>query len=139
MATEKEKVLKMLEDGKVTPEDATRLLQALGEEPDKRTGETRNIDLKGKKLRIKVQGDMEDARNLNVDVAVPLALAKLADGIVANVVPKDVNKGLEDQGINLKGLNLGELVEHLSDLDEDLVNVSVDTDEGPIKVRVYVE
>lgn len=143
MANEKERIIKMLEDGKITADDAAKLLAALGEETvtnnnnnNARPRAANNPDFKGKKLRVIVNSDGDE--NVKVNVALPLALAKLADGIISNVIPKDVNKELEAQGINLTAINLGEIVDNLTDLDEDIVNVDVDGDET-VKVRVYVE
>ena len=152
MASEKERIVKLLEDGKISAEDAARLLEALGERGGEAPrqmpgGDNReagrplsdNPELKGKKLRVKVMGSMEEMEGVNVNVAVPLALAGLVDNIITSVIPKEVSKELESEGINLKGLNLGGLVGALSDLDEDIVNVDLDKDGKELKVRVHVE
>ncbi|MDR0292896.1 MAG: hypothetical protein LBH95_01935 [Oscillospiraceae bacterium] len=143
MASEKDRVLDMLNEGKITAEDAARLLAALGGGKEEASGsggvrET-NPDLKGKKLRVKVDGATEGAKKINVNVAVPLALAKIADNLIMSVIPREVNSELEKEGINLKTLNLGELVDNLTGLDEDIVNVDLEAEGQPMKVRVYVE
>ena len=151
MANEKERIIKMLEDGKIDAEDAARLLEALNIESGGRpprtashaqsfnTGDDTPPELKGKKLRVRVEGSMEEMEGINVNVAVPLALAGLVDNIITNVIPKDVNKELEAQGIDLKALNLGGIVGALSDIDEDIVNVDLNKDDKELKVRVHVE
>jgi hypothetical protein len=145
MANEKEKIIAMLEEGKINADDAAKLLYALGEpQPGKPQAESygsavNNPDLKGKKLRVKVEGTEAETGDIRVNVAVPLALAKLADGIITNVVPKEANKHLKDQGIDLSSLNLGEIIDTLTDIDEDIVNIDINSDGEPMKVRVYVE
>jgi hypothetical protein len=139
MASEKERIINMLEEGKITADDAAKLLAAIGEPEPKKPAEERkplNPDLKGRKLRVIVDVDGED--NVKVNVALPLALAKIADSIITNVIPKEASKELEAQGINLAAINLSEIVDNLTDLDEDIVNVDIDGDET-VKVRVYVE
>ncbi len=147
MTSEKEKIIAMLEEGKINAEDAAKLLTALGEAPATAAQSSGGYDaqkqnMKGKKLRVTVEGISEEERetqDIHVNVAVPLVLAKLADGIVSNVVPKEANAQLKEQGIDLSSLKLGEIVDALTDIDEDIVNVDIVSDGNPMKVRVYVE
>ncbi|MDR1693434.1 MAG: hypothetical protein LBR72_08770, partial [Oscillospiraceae bacterium] len=116
MASEKDKIIAMLEEGTISPDDAAKLLTALGETehdsapsvPAQSADPKRAAELKGKKLRVLVEGATDDDGDINVNVAVPLVLAKLVDGIITNVVPKEVNKELKGQGIDLSALKLGE-------------------------------
>ncbi|MDR0326327.1 MAG: hypothetical protein LBI19_09565 [Oscillospiraceae bacterium] len=150
--SEKEKILELLENGKITAEEAAGLFGALGlntvtSNNNNNARRPENPALKGKKLRVKVEGAMSaddedddvDIERINVNVALPLSLAKIADGILSNVIPKEVSKELEAEGINLKGLNLGEIVDALTDTDEDIVNVDMMMNGKPMLVRVYVE
>jgi hypothetical protein len=136
MANEKERIIKMLEEGKISADDAAKLLSLLGAEDEPKPKTSVNPALKGKKLRCIV--DIDGDENVKVNVALPLALAKIADGIITNVIPKEATRELEAQGINLTAINLAEIVDNLTDLDEDIVNVDIDGDET-IKVKVYVE
>ena len=146
---EKATILAMLDNGKISAEEAARLIEALNDgetvtsnnnnNANRPAGRPVNPALKGKKLRVKVEGSMDEMQNVHVNVALPLSLARIADGIISNVIPKEVNKELEDQGISLKSLNLGEIVDALTDADEDIVNVNVEMDGKPVMVRVYVE
>ncbi len=78
---------------------------------------------------------------MNVNVSVPLVLARYADSILTNVVPASAAKGLEEQGIDLRGLNISGLVDVFEELEEDIVNVDVEEEENGtnMKVRIYVE
>jgi hypothetical protein len=142
MSNEKERIINMLDEGKINAEDAAKLLGALGDNSE--SGEPKpkvsdNPALRGKKLRVNVDIKGEDREKVDVNIALPLALAKVASGIITNVIPKEVNKELEAEGINLGALNLGEIVDALTDTDEDIINVDIDGDGGEkVKVKVYV-
>ncbi|MCL1806938.1 MAG: hypothetical protein FWG31_04475 [Oscillospiraceae bacterium] len=148
MASEKERIVKMLDEGKINTEEAAKLLELLSaDQPEKpKPAAAQNPALKGKKLRVKVSGsvntkdeDIGEIENINVNVAVPLALVGVVDNLLATVIPNEAHKELEKQGIDLKGLNLGSIVDALTDTDEDIVNVDLAMKGKPLTVRVYVE
>lgn len=138
---ERAKILEMLENGKITPEQAERLLQAVGT-ASKQSGKTsysdtasvriKKIDptlqknLKGK-LRIEVDSDDGD----KVRIAVPLKLAHLA----ISMMPKDAAIQIEREGIDISSLLAG-LSESIDEIDEDLVNV---TSGDGVNVRIYID
>lgn len=143
MDNERLKVLELLEKGAVSAEEATRLLDAIDEKHNKEekrmqlAQENRNIQ--GKKLRVEVLGDTEETKNMNVNVSIPLVLARHVDDIIANLVPNAANEELKKEGIDLRGIKLGAIVDSLEGLDEDIVNADIDQEENHLKVRVYVE
>lgn len=138
---ERAKILEMLENGKITPEQAERLLQAVGT-ASKQSGKTtysdtasvriKKIDpalqknLKGK-LRIEVDSDDGD----KVRIAVPLKLAHLA----LSMMPKDAALQIEREGIDISSLLAG-LSESIDEIDEDLVNV---TSSDGAHVRIFID
>ena len=149
MINEKLKILEMLQDGTINAEEAFRLMESLGGEPTavrevaakpaqaaERAAKTGSTS--GKKLRVEVRG-FDEGEKVNVNVAVPMVLARFADNIISNCIPDGVNDSLEGKGINLKKLNLGELIDSIETLDEDLVNLDVTEKDTDLKVRVYVE
>lgn len=142
MNAEKQKVLEMLSQGQINAEEAARLLECL-EEPNGRAAAVgvigSNERFKGKKLRVKVNGEMEEDKKMDVNVSVPLALAGYVDDLISSCLPEAANRELMAQGINLRQLNIGRLVETLENLEEDIVNADIDQDKMDIKVRVYVE
>ncbi len=110
MNSERLKVLEILAKGSISAEEAERLLTVLDEQEqaDKTRAEEQSVSamnekrearsndhLKGKKLRVDVKGNMEDAKNINVDVSVPLVLARYADDIISNLVPNEVDEKLQ--------------------------------------------
>jgi len=144
MNVEKQKILDMLAEGKISAEEAGKLLECLEtpEVADVRLAseETRpNGRLSGKKLRVEVKGFMDDGKKMDVNVSVPLVLARYVDNLIASCLPQAAHEELAKQGINLRQLNIGQLVDALEDLDEDIVNADIKQDEMDLKVRVYVE
>jgi len=145
MTNEKLKILEMLQEGTITANDAARLLESVGEdkrsEPEKETAPEKPIgkqDAQSKKLRVEICGDSE-GEDINVNISVPLMLARFADNIIENCLPEQVNDNLSDKGIRLKNLNLAEIIDTLETLDEDIMNVDVKDDENDMTVRIYVE
>jgi len=144
MNTEKKTVLDMLAQGRINAEEAARLLESL-EEPDGMNSppadnEARqNMRNKGKKLRVQVKGYAEDGKKRDVNVGVPLALARYVDDLIASCLPEAANRELMKQGINLRQINIGQLADTLENLDEDIVNADLAQGDMDLKVRVYVE
>ena len=146
MNKEKQTVLDMLAQGRINTDEAARLLENL-EETD--GGNFRSADRderhhlrnkgKGKKLRVQVKGYNEEGKKMNVNVGVPLALARYVDKLIASCLPEVANRELIKQGINLRDLNISQLADTLEDIDEDIVNADINQDKMDLKVRVYVE
>jgi hypothetical protein len=136
MSVETRKVLEMLAEGKITADDAERLLDKLaaGKEPaESRTPELQEVSgapTPRKFLRIIVNGDGKD-----VNVRVPLSFVRTGVGLIA-VLPPRVAEKLNDKGFDLsflKDLKGDELNEALNTL-----NVNIDSSDGK-HVRVFCE
>lgn len=140
MNSEKQKILDMVDKGSISGSDAARLLEALGETENQQNERVHEsaVRMKGKKLRVLVNG-LADGHKVNVNVSVPLVLARYADNILANCVPTAVDGELQKNGIDLRGLNISGIVDTFEELDEDIVNVDIDQENTQMKVRVYVE
>lgn len=147
MTTEQKKVLDMLESGQITNEEAARLLDCLEQdfrkEPAPAAPRPAPVQagkkMKGKKLRIQVDGHVEGDKKINANVSIPLVLARYADNIIANCVPREANKELMEQGIDLRSLNISQIVDTIEDIDEDILNADIDQEDTVLKVRIYVE
>ena len=139
MNNEKQKILDMLEKGTITPADAAKLLECLGESQREETALVRQSAqrMKGKKLRVQVEGSTEESEDLNVSV--PLVLARYADNFLSTCLPASAAEGMKAQGIDLRQLNLGAIVDVFEELEEDIVNVRVKDAHNDLLVRVYVE
>ena len=149
MNTEKQKVLDMLAQGQINAEEAAGLLSCLEEPEDKGAWRPAAVGvigsserLKGKKLRVQVNGytkEKNDTQKIDVNVSVPLVLARYVDNLIASCLPEAANRELLAQGINLRQLNIGQLIDALENLDEDIVNADIKQEGTDLTVRVYVE
>lgn len=142
MSDNQKRILDMLAEGKITADEAQKLLAAIGSgegETSPSAGPKRNA----KYLRVTIQPNPEAAKEddvKRVNVRVPLALIRA--GIkFSSLIPADasdqVNEALKEKGIdfdvrNLKPEDLEELIMALHDLE-------VDVQDGKEKVHVYVE
>lgn len=133
MTNDRKKVLEMLAEGKISAEDADRLLNKLqdgssDDGPDQ-------VDLASQRplkyLRVLVNSSDGD----NVNIRVPMALVRTGL-MLTTMIPVAASDELEKKGVDLSGLNGldgEELVEALREL-----NVDVDSKDGDT-VRVFCE
>lgn len=147
MTENQKKILEMLSQGKISTDEAYRLLGAVnsedrGQESPRKTG----LEVRGKAryLRVTVtpQENHGNAENVDrVNVRVPMSLIRA--GIkLTSLIPGDamnkVNDALHEKGINfdvrnIKSEDIEELIEALGDLE-----VDVESSHGE-KVKVFVE
>jgi hypothetical protein len=138
MSTERKQVLEMLAEGKISAEDADRLLEKLASSGRQAEGDTGNAagEAKGSKptpkfLRVEVDANDGD----RVNIRVPISLVRT--GIkLSTMLPSKVSRKLTENGIDLSqlsGLDGDELVQALREL-----TVDVHSNDGD-KVRVFCE
>ncbi len=102
MSAETRKVLEMLAEGKITPDDADKLLEKLSAHPStepkpaESTASPSNPPSKPRFLRIAIDKPGEK----QVNVRVPLAFARTGSHLLA-VLPLRVREKLAEQGIDL--------------------------------------
>jgi|SRR5438552_781421 len=139
MNENRRQVLEMLSTGKITADEAERLIGALEKEQvpssSANGGETRP---KPKFLRILVEEIKGESTKVNIRVPMQLLRAgvKLA-ALIPDQARNQLNVHLRDKGMsvdlgNIKPENLEELVDQLCDL-------TVDVDDKDAKVRVFCE
>lgn len=140
MSEERRKILEMLSEGKITVEEAERLLSAISE-PSEESYQEEKSEGKArlKYLRVIVEPGSDQENGEKVNIRVPMKL--LRAGIkLASLVPKDalgkVDTHLKEKGINvdisqITEDNLEEIIESLNDLTVDV--------EGKEKVRIFCE
>jgi hypothetical protein len=149
MNEQRRQILQMLSEGKVTADEAERLIAAL-EQPavPKLSDSAADSAGKARPKYLRVQVDAEDDGRHNgptkVNVRVPIQLlragVKLAGLIPAQALDR-ANVAIHQKGIpfdlsQIKPENLEELVEHLSDLS---VDVDQKDPQTKVKVRVFCE
>jgi hypothetical protein len=146
MSENRRRILDMLAEGKISVDEAERLLTAMGESTGdsgfSETGEVRKDERKY--LRVVVEPDPDagaGAKQQRVNIRVPMALiragVKLTSLIPSNATTK-INEELRKSGVDfdvssIKTENLEELVDAMKDLEIDVQGGQ----EG--KVRVYFE
>jgi hypothetical protein len=146
MNENRRQILDMLADGKVTAEQAERLMAAM-DDPQPATNDVRAQDAprrgraKAKYLRVLVEANEKDSPT-TVNVRVPMQL--LYAGVrLASLIPakahEQLDAALSKHGVPLtlsqiRPENLEELIDHLEDL-----TVDVDAKEDNTKVRVFCE
>ena len=144
MNEEKKKILEMLSDGKITVEEATKLLELIeAEEPGEEALKAEPVSLKKPKyLRVIVEppeGSVSAREFDRVNIRVPMSLIR-AGVKFSSLIPHDaanrVDDALKDKGINfslrnIKDEDIEQLVSALSDFE---VNV-----EGKEMIKIYAE
>jgi hypothetical protein len=138
MSEDRKKILDMLANGKISADEAEKLLDAIGTENKQGIGDLADKVLKTgeiKYLYVKVDSEKGD----KVDVRVPLSLLRSGLRLTSLIPPQamdEVNASLQEHGIsfdlsNVKDSDIDELIAGLKDME---VNVkSKDGDD----IRVY--
>ena len=136
MNEERKKVLEMLADGKISADEAERLLDALenkSTETKPQTALEKTLDDLPEYLFVKVDSDDGD----KVNIRVPLKLVKAGIKLKA-LLPREaqdkINIKLNEKGINLEDFeaeNLKDILDALTDFE-----INVDEKKGD-KVRIY--
>lgn len=141
---EKKKILKMVEDGKITAQDALGLLEAMGKDETVKTPETpKKSGGKNKMFRIRIDAKDEDGKskakvNVNLPISVAMKLTSLT-----KVIPESAKTEMEKGGFNIDELNLKEIFEAFEDgeIDGSLVDIDASDEDGKsgATVKIYVE
>ncbi len=136
MSAERRKVLEMLAAGKITSEDAERLLEKLEKQTtDQRLAPQEGLKSapSGKLKFLRVVVDSSDGDKVNIRV--PLGLVRT--GIkLSTMLPAEASQKLAERGIDLaqlSGLQGEELIEALRELTVDVDSKGGDT------VRIFCE
>jgi Fe-S-cluster formation regulator IscX/YfhJ len=152
MSDNQKRILDMLAEGKISADEAQKLLAAIGSGGDEPRS-TGSPPRSPKYLRVVIQPNPEgegakranpdatkedDVKRVNVRVPINLIRAGIKfTSLIPAEASEQVNEALKEKGINfdvrnLKPEDLEELIEALHDLEVDIQN-------GQEKVHVYVE
>jgi hypothetical protein len=145
MNENRRRILEMLAAGKISADEAERLLAALEREQTgggaSSTGEQARAKAKPKYMRVQVEADDHDeAGPVKVNVRIPLQLLHAGVKFTSLIPPQarqHVNEAFQRKGVDfdinsLKPENLDEIIDQLNDL-------TVDVDHKDAKVRVFCE
>ena|SRR5882724_9378017 len=137
MSENRRQILDMLAQGKITADEAERLLSALEREPA--GAETRRND-KIKYLRVVVDAHDDVDGPTKVNVRVPMQLLRAGVKLTSIIPPRartEVNEALRKEGIDVDIAKL--TPESLEDIVEQLRDLQVDVDHERAKVRIFCE
>ena len=137
MSQERRKIIEMLAEGKLTPDDAERLLDKLGQTSERddaaATGDMTEKPRPGKPKYLRIV--VNSTNNDRVNIRVPLALVRTGLKL-STMLPPHASEKLSEKGIDLSQLSElkgDELLEALRELTVDVASGDGDT------VRVYCE
>ena len=139
MRDEQRKILEMLSEGKITVDEAEKLMSAVSNTGPDTPPNGVNSDSKPRYLRVLVEPAPGNTEADRVNVRVPLKLIK-AGLKMASLIPKQahhkVNEALREKGLEMdvtqiRPEDLEEIVYQLNDLSVDV--------EGKEKVRIFCE
>ena len=147
MSENRRQILEMLAQGKISADEAERLIAALEREPVRAgasdTVETLPAKPRPKYLRVLVESLNPHSHNggpTKVNIRVPMQLLRAGVRLGALIPPQArerANEALREKGVNfdlnqIKPENLEALIEQINDL-------SIDVDEDNAKVRIFCE
>src|SRR5579863_6121093 len=140
MNDDRKRILTMLAEGKLTADEAERLLDAMGRASPVTTLDPPRPANRPKYFRVEVQADEGHSSPTRVNVRIPIQLLRAGVRLSALIPPRareEVNAALSREGIpfdinQIKPENLDELIDHLCDF-------SADVDASDARVRVYCE
>jgi hypothetical protein len=143
MNEDRKRILELLAEGKITADEAERLIAALAGDGPAPTAEASRPSRQLKYLRVVVDAGPEPEYGqgpTKVNIRVPMQLLRAGVRLGA-LLPaharEQVNSALHAQGIDF---DIGKIKpENLEDLIEQLGDFSVDVDDERAKVRVFCE
>jgi DNA-directed RNA polymerase subunit F len=140
MSENRRQILDMLASGKVTADEAERLLAAVERAPDTADAAPLRRGDPVKYLRVVVDAlDGHDGPT-KVNVKVPMQLLRAGVKLTSIIPPRartEVNAALAKEGIDI---DIGKLTpESLEEIVEQLRDLTVDVDNERAKVRVFCE
>jgi len=133
MSAETRKVLQMLAEGKITPDDAERLLEKLAATPDSNAsnGNDSNSTVSNTPPKRFLRVLIERPGGDDVNVRIPLNFVR--SGVkLAGILPPKVLEKLEEEGIDAR------LFSQQTQESLDLLHVDMETKSGK-RVRVFCE
>jgi len=141
MDEQRRQVLQMLAEGKITADEAERLIDALeGEQAEPSQGVINQRKPRPKYLRVLVVDSSVGDEPSRINVRIPLQLLRAGVRLATLIPPvaiTKINEKLDESGVpidlaELKPQQLEELIDHLDDL-------TVDVDDATSKVQVFCE
>lgn len=124
MTGEKERILKMLEEGKINADEAYRLLDTI----EKKTDEG-----KGRFFRIEAESGGERKVNVKIPTVIATKLMKVGGKLVSKF-STEANEKLEEYDIDIE-----EILKSVEDELYDIPYTIIDIDEDGEKIKIWIE
>jgi hypothetical protein len=139
MSDEKRKILEMLAEGKISTDDAERLLSALGEQPPDESKGPKDAK-RPKYLHVHVNGDCSahGGGRENVNIKIPLGLLRAGmklKSLIPEKARSKVNAHLSEHGVDFDFNDID--AEKLDVLLKALTETSIDIDSDKESVKIY--
>lgn len=140
---EKKKILKMVEDGKITAQEALELIEAIGKTDKEEKTERPRGKGTNRMFRVRIDASEQDGREkAKVNINIPLNVARKLTSLT-KMIPDSAKAEMEKEGVNIDELNLAELLDALyeSGSEESLVDIDATDGDGRsgAKVKIYVD
>jgi hypothetical protein len=110
-AEERMQILKMIEEGKISPEEGARLLSALGTKSSASSPPAGGSEARWFRVRVT---DSESGRS-KVNVNIPMGLVNVGMRMGARFIPEDADIDLEELFEQIRGGAHGKIVEVIDD------------------------
>jgi hypothetical protein len=142
MNEQRRQILQMLAEGKITADEAERLIDALERaQPDSPPGAASRPNPRPKYLRVVVSDDSGGGDGpTRINIRIPLQLLRAGVRLASLIPPQaltKVNAELDKAGVPI---DLTELKpQHIEELIEQLDDLTVDVDDPDTKVQVFCE
>ncbi len=147
---EKERILKMIEEGKITALEGLELLNALEElkatSDNSQTSSTTEKTYPKRKftvLKVRVLIDEED---INVNVNIPLSIFKVFGNItdeLDKLIPQEAKDAMKDNGIDLSGMDFAKIIESIENgvrEDPNIVDINISEKScGSVRIKIYLD
>jgi Asp-tRNA(Asn)/Glu-tRNA(Gln) amidotransferase B subunit len=141
MNEQRRQVLQMLAEGKITADEAERLIDALErEEPEAPRGAVSRSKARPKYLRVVAVDNSDGGGPSRINVRIPLQLLRAGVRLTTLVPPQaltKINAELAKSGVPI---DLTELKpQHIEELIEQLDDVTIDVNDPDTKMQVFCE
>jgi hypothetical protein len=145
MTEERRQILEMLAEGKITADEADRLIGALGGASTAATATATAVQTKPLPKFIRVMVDAKEGKDekpVHINLRVPIALLRAGvrlASMIPSVAQDRINHALREQGMDfdvsqIKPENLNEVIDQLQDL-----SIDIDQQQDDVKIRIFTE
>ena len=131
MREERKRILRMLEEGKITSEEAEKLLDAIEKDREASSGK------RARWMRVKVTEGDKTKVNINLPISLIRALLKITGKFHMKFGDRTVEDELKKHGVEIN--NIGDLDKILNEFSGDGPYKLLDVDDEGEHVEIYID